>query len=106
MIQKQTYVDDVLSEGHDISEAKEKMHQNVQLCKVGGFDLRKCPSNSPELLHNLPCEWLTKICMIFFRLDNTTAVLGIKWKSNENSFRFTSASFSVPNRVTKRLILS
>ena len=99
-------MDDVLSGGHDITEAKEKMHQTVQLCKVGSFNLRKCLSNSPELLENLPGESLTKNCMSFFRSDNTTAVLRLKWRPNEDSFRFTIASFRVPNRVTKRLILS
>ena len=77
VVDKETYVDDVLSGGHSISETKLKRQDVNELLKSGGFSLRKWVSNNAEILEDVPVEHLASDAKLLSDTSLVTSVLGL-----------------------------
>ncbi|XP_060525309.1 uncharacterized protein LOC132701444 [Cylas formicarius] len=99
----QTYIDDIIGVTDSLEEARELRDQLVSLLKLGGFELRKWASNSPELLSSLPASYHQPVSLCGD--DNPSLkVLGLQWCSLRDVFSY---RIQVVDRTcTKRNILS
>lgn len=59
IINKECYMDDMLSGGHTLEQTLQKQSQLIDILKKGGFELRKWLSNEPEIFSQLPKEYVT-----------------------------------------------
>ena len=66
VLEKETYVDDTLSGGHSIAEAKAKQQEAHDIQMKSVFKLRKFVSSNAELLSHLPEDLLAKECTTLF----------------------------------------
>ena len=64
VLQRDVYMDDVVTGADSIPEASELQAELRHLCKAGGFNLRKWASNQPSLMEKVPsgdaipeCQW-------------------------------------------------
>lgn len=105
IIQREIYVDDVLSGADSIPEAQEKIRQINECLKAGCFTLQKWTSNDEELLTNVSLEKQAKTSSVSLKSDLVRA-LGILWQPRSDSFVFTSHSKEEAYRVSKRTVLS
>ncbi|XP_046387356.1 uncharacterized protein LOC124156925 [Ischnura elegans] len=106
ILSEETYMDDVLSGGHDIQTALLKQQEVINLCKVGGFPLRKWLSNAPALMEQLPNDLLASEPELLFEDDSDFAVLGLTWQPNEDYFKFSVKIKQYSEPWTKRRVLS
>ncbi|XP_046396398.1 uncharacterized protein LOC124163497 isoform X1 [Ischnura elegans] len=106
VLEKETYMDDVLSGDHEIHTALAKQKDVINLCMVGGFSLRKWHSNSSTLLQWLPQELLASEPESLFANDSIFAVLGLNWQPSEDCFNFNVKIDQKVEQWTKRLVLS
>ncbi|XP_075167628.1 uncharacterized protein LOC142239732 [Haematobia irritans] len=107
ILQNQIYVDDVLSGGHSLPEAKYYLTQLVDLLDSAGFPLKKLTANHTDILENLPPEDLLN--EDFLKLENTSEAktLGIRWNAMNDLFYYKVSVITVPTPpLTKRKILS
>ncbi|XP_060516106.1 uncharacterized protein LOC132695675 [Cylas formicarius] len=99
----QTYIDDIIGGTDSLEEARDLRDQLVSLLKLGGFELRKWASNSPELLSSLPASHHQPVSLCGD--DNPSLkVLGLQWCPLRDVFSY---RIQVTDRTcTKRNILS
>ncbi|XP_039276065.1 uncharacterized protein LOC120349651 [Nilaparvata lugens] len=103
VLTSQTYVDDLLGGSNNFSEAQTLISELIELLSLGSFELRKWNSNTPELIANLPAEFLENQDCMFD--DNATAkVLGIVYSPLADNFRYFISPFN--GQITKRTVLS
>lgn len=60
VLNKDVYVDDILSGAATLDEARGIFHQLRDLCMAGGFPLKKWASNEKNVLKNIPVGDLSK----------------------------------------------
>jgi len=53
-LRRDVYMDDVLTGAATIPDAKQLQHQLIEICKAGGFPLKKWSANNASLLEDLP----------------------------------------------------
>ncbi|XP_075157751.1 uncharacterized protein LOC142231017 [Haematobia irritans] len=106
VLRNETYVDDVLSGGHDIEEAKAKQLQLMQILKSANFPLKKITSNNDLLLQHLAREDLLDEDFLKFDESSTTKTLGIGWNAKSDEFFYKVESIERNVVTTKRIILS
>ncbi|XP_070526948.1 uncharacterized protein [Cardiocondyla obscurior] len=104
ILEKETYMDDILTGADTLSDAKEKLYQLIKICSAGGFVLKKWAASLPELLKTIPSvqgqgeplEW---------HPAEGHSILGLHWHPVTDSFTFkvNPTADLVP---TKREILS
>ncbi|XP_075167803.1 uncharacterized protein LOC142239957 [Haematobia irritans] len=107
ILKHQVYVDDILSGGHSLAEAKYYLLQLIALLDSAGFPLKKLTANHTEILNQMPPEDLLN--EDFLKLENTseTKTLGIRWNALTDMFYYKISNISVPSApLTKRKILS
>ncbi|XP_055605769.1 uncharacterized protein LOC129753943 [Uranotaenia lowii] len=106
VIQKGTYVDDIIS-GHDDHDTMiETCKQLMEMLKSAGFVLRKWASNYKTVLSGVPEElWETSTEL---ELDRSQAVktLGLLWFPQEDVFKFKIPALPDLEIVTKRIVVS
>lgn len=100
--ESELYMDDLVTSVKDTEVATDLSRQLIDLFKLGGFDLVKWASNSPELLSSLPSSHCAPID---FSASSSIKILGLSWNPKEDVFSFTSTP-EYPNKCTKRIILS
>ncbi|XP_075163012.1 uncharacterized protein LOC142235634 [Haematobia irritans] len=107
ILRDQIYVDDVLSGGHSIAEAKYYLLQLMDLLNSAGFPLKKLTSNHPDILAQMsPADLLNED---FLKLEDCseTKTLGIRWNAMSDAFHYEVSNISIPSApLTKRKILS
>ncbi|XP_033213669.1 uncharacterized protein LOC117170746 [Belonocnema kinseyi] len=74
---KDRYVDDILTGAHEVEVALRLQDHLIKLMKAGGFRLRKCVSNQPELLKKLDASDSLRPTWISFSTDNPVRELVI-----------------------------
>ncbi|XP_043482131.1 uncharacterized protein LOC122511131 [Leptopilina heterotoma] len=106
VIEKETYVDDVLSGEFEVETAIDKVHEVDSLFRAGGFVLKKWISNNPEILKYIPedCKATTSVwepeSEICYR------PLGIMWSPMTDCFQI-RVQFPHDSKLpTKRSVLS
>ncbi|XP_067639413.1 uncharacterized protein [Eurosta solidaginis] len=102
----ETYVDDILSGGHNIQSTLNSMTQVIEALKSAGFPLRKMSANHPEILKPVPDPDLLDVDFLKFRDSSSTKTLGIQWNALTDTFTYTYDPPSAENTTTKRQILS
>ncbi|XP_076301926.1 uncharacterized protein LOC143220071 [Lasioglossum baleicum] len=106
VLQKEIYMDDVLSGGHSLETAGLKQKQVLELCKVGGFPLRKWLSNEQSLLEWLPRDSIAVETEILLQDNFSYGVLGLQWLPQRDLFQYKTDMGVCPTTWTKRLVLS
>ena len=106
ILNEEVYMDDTLSGSHTIDLGKQKISQVIQICKVGGFELRKWAANDVRLLEDLPPNLLAADSNILFEEESHFAILGMSWCPNSDEFQFLPKTQETPVHWTKRKIAS
>ncbi|XP_055527362.1 uncharacterized protein LOC129719983 [Wyeomyia smithii] len=87
-LQKNMYVDDLISGDSTIEQAIQLRNQLNELLKKGGFNLRKWCSNAPEVLNDLPQDLFGTQSLRKFEPDDIVKTLGMSWEPKGDLFRF------------------
>lgn len=105
IIEKDFYVDDLLTGAHTILQAKQLRNDLITLLREGGFELRKWRSNkNTEIIddqttiddsYHIPSD----------KLENTKT-LGLMWNSTQDIFTFCINFKHNISKHTKRTVLS
>ncbi|XP_059223988.1 uncharacterized protein LOC131997292 [Stomoxys calcitrans] len=107
VLKDQVYVDDILSGGHSIIEAKSFLLELIDLLSTAGFPLKKLTANHPQILKNLPPEDLLYEDFLKLEDSSETKTLGIRWNAMTDTFLYKVANLDFPSApFTKRKILS
>ncbi|XP_059222203.1 uncharacterized protein LOC131996641 [Stomoxys calcitrans] len=107
ILRTQIYVDDILSGGHTITEARSHVLELIDLLNSAGFPLKKMTANHSKILQHLPPEDL--LTEDFLKIEETsdTKTLGIRWNAMSDQFYYKVTNISIPSTpITKRKILS
>ncbi|XP_049308683.1 uncharacterized protein LOC125777638 [Bactrocera dorsalis] len=105
IIQRDFYVDDLITGAHTVEEVKEIMKQTSDLLGKGNFKIRKWCSNKPEVLSNVPDTDKEKL----IKFDDgsvLTKTLGLQWNPDADIFIFSFTSRQNNTKITKRSVLS
>ncbi|XP_058448639.1 uncharacterized protein LOC131428610 [Malaya genurostris] len=108
VIQKDFYVDDMLSGADSLEEANVLISEVMEVTSSAGFTLRKWNSNAAQLLSKLPKQLLDERSAL--ELDSSSATvktLGLLWDTSTDSFCFNFPQWrSTSVAITKRSIHS
>ncbi|XP_076684104.1 uncharacterized protein LOC143377072 [Andrena cerasifolii] len=104
ILRRDVYMDDVVTGTDSVQEALELQEELRQLCKAGGFNLRKWASNEPALMELLPTG--DTIPEVKWQTEATHTALGVHWSVLDDSFRVRVQAGPVGQQVTRRLVLS
>ena len=106
ILEDQTYMDDVTSGGHSKEEAEQKVQQVREICKVGGFELRKWLANDPDIIRTIPEQDLAAEAALLFEEESRFSILGMSWQPNLDNFQFIPSVENTPAVWTKRKVAS
>jgi len=102
-VERDFYVDDLLTGADTITDAKLIIQETEQLLRLGLFELSKWASNCPQLLANVG-DRQNKSTIIS---DHThSRVLGVRWDHSEDSLYLSHEANVNQHDVFKRAILS
>lgn len=106
VLRKSIFVDDILT-GHDSVKSAQALQQElIDLLALGGFQLSKWTSNSPQLLEQFPDDQCDMPKDFDIRPEsNSIKVLGIQWIPQRDEFTY-RISLPPMTQSTKRSILS
>lgn len=105
-IQNEFYVDDFMSGGFSVEEAREKQTQVRALLKNYHLTLRKWSSNNVHTLSNVPTDLLELSKDVNFDETEFRKTLGIFWSQSKDAFFFSITVPTGTGKFTKRQILS
>ncbi|XP_015121547.1 uncharacterized protein LOC107044257 [Diachasma alloeum] len=105
ILERDFYVDDVLTGASSIQEARETQEELQKLLLAGGMNLGKWASSHPESLASVPRIAVALDPTSQLDQKETVKVLGVQWNMNLDAFKF-SVSADNPSKATKRGILS
>ncbi|XP_065356502.1 uncharacterized protein LOC135950906 [Calliphora vicina] len=106
ILRQETYVDDILSGGHTVEEAKDSQSQILDTLKSAGFILKKITANDTQLLAQIPTEDLYDSNLLRFHETSATKTLGIKWNALTDEFTYSFSPIPQAESITKRKMLS
>ncbi|XP_039308423.1 uncharacterized protein LOC120356777 [Solenopsis invicta] len=105
VIQRDTYVDDILTGADTLDEARVLRDELTGLCAAGGFPLRKWAANSDAVLTDIPLEHRQVQDSRAWDADVEHFTLGLLWHPREDYFAFRIRPLDA-GQVTKRIVLS
>ncbi|XP_012285896.1 uncharacterized protein LOC105702705 [Orussus abietinus] len=107
-LEKDFYVDDVLTGADDLDTALAIQKQLIDLLVTGGFLLRKWVANHPQLLEQVPVELRLSSSLISLAADEQVKTLGLFWNPSSDAFQFKISLLAARanHQPTKRSILS
>ncbi|XP_077268718.1 uncharacterized protein LOC143900848 [Temnothorax americanus] len=102
-VERDFYVDDILTGADTIEDAKRIRDEIVQLLRLGAFQFSKWASNCPLLLENVDNPHLNTVA-----ITNSTdsRILGIQWDQARDVLQFSYKTQDYSSIVNKRGILS
>ncbi|XP_024869084.1 uncharacterized protein LOC112452878 [Temnothorax curvispinosus] len=102
-VERDFYVDDILTGADTIEDAKRIRDEIVQLLRLGAFQLSKWASNCSLLLENVDNPHLNTVA-----ITNSTdsRILGIQWDQARDVLQFSYKTQDYSSIVNKRGILS
>ena len=106
ILEEETYMDDVTSGAFDKATAKEKLRQVTEICKVGGFRLRKWLANDEEPLEGLSPDSLVSEPSSLLKEDSQFSILGLQWQPGPDQVQFLPKAQDKPEKWTKRIVAS
>ena len=104
ILQRDVYMDDVVTGADSIEEATDLQSELRQLCKAGGFNLRKWASNQPALMEKLPAGDAIPVCK--WQAGETYTALGVHWSLVDDCFRVQVQPHAADSGITRRRVLS
>jgi len=102
---RDVYVDDILSGDASVDRTRDMLNQTRELCKAGGFPLRKWAANDPQLLDSIPEEDLSAPGARLWSQGSSHPTLGLQWHPEQDSFSFCVRPIDI-GVVTRRSVLS
>ncbi|XP_058809931.1 uncharacterized protein LOC131675102 [Phymastichus coffea] len=106
VLERDLYMDDFLSGGHDLETAKRIRDQLVELLKAGGFHLRKWVANDPELLVDISTDDRLRPSWVNFSTGGPVSELGVTWDPLADCFRLRAMPPLTSGPLTKRTALA
>ncbi|XP_058447612.1 uncharacterized protein LOC131427994 [Malaya genurostris] len=106
IIQKGTYMDDVLSGHDDLQLLRRTCEQLQKMLSSAGFVLRKWASNEPPVLASIPPELWEVSAELEIDRSEAVKTLGLLWFPQSDTFNFKIPSMSDQSLVTKRIVVS
>ncbi|XP_036344598.1 uncharacterized protein LOC118753833 [Rhagoletis pomonella] len=106
ILTEETYVDDILTDGHDIPTCLTTQSQIIQCLLSAGLPLKKITANHPELLKHIPTEDLLDSNFLKLDSSSSTKTLGIRWNALNDAFSYSTEPIQPTTSATKRQILS
>lgn len=103
-LRQDTYMDDVLTGAFSLQEAKELQIQLTELCRVGGFPLRKWSTNHDGVLQRVPADHKLQHDSRSWQPHESHATLGLQWHPSVDAFLFTIPAVEIPT-ATKQTVL-
>lgn len=103
VLRRDVYMDDILTGAASLTEAREIQRQLSQLCKAGGFPLKKWSATDPELLKDVPAT--ERADLRAWEPHESHSMLGLQWHPSVDQFSFSMRRFE-PHPTTKRTVLS
>ncbi|XP_035457903.2 uncharacterized protein LOC118281435 [Spodoptera frugiperda] len=106
ILQKEFYVDDLVSGHNSLERAKQLQNDLIQLLQRGGMNLRKWSSNCTKLLEHLREDQISKT-NFDFKQEDCMKTLGLGWNPTLDTFTFNwNLKQNSPKGLTKRALLS
>jgi hypothetical protein len=100
------YIDDLLTG----SDSKEKLltirDQLIKILNSGGFELSKWTSNEATCLPHSNNRNVNNGSVVQLDKGSETKTLGLYWNFSEDQLKYNISPMSIPNKTTKRNILS
>ncbi|XP_033363222.1 uncharacterized protein LOC117241396 [Bombus vosnesenskii] len=103
-LQRDFYVDDVLTGVDTRVEARSLRTELTELLKLAGLNIRKWASNDRELLRGLPEKDIND--KLLLGESQTFKTLGVVWNSFDDSILYSVKIDNADSRITKRTISS
>lgn len=104
ILQRDLYVDDLLTGADSVEEILGIRDEIISLLRRGGFHIRQWASNHRHALDNLDRKTFGNDVAI--EKSSVSKTLGIVWDANSDRFIYSIRQITVPDRLTKRYILS
>ncbi|XP_029671985.1 uncharacterized protein LOC115240772 [Formica exsecta] len=105
VLRRDVYMDDVLTGAPTVAETEEIQQQLTQICRAGGFPLKKWSANHSSLLESLPAEDLLQREPRWWQPGESHATLGLRWHPHNDNFAFSTPTMRL-DRISKRTVLS
>ncbi|XP_070516636.1 uncharacterized protein [Cardiocondyla obscurior] len=102
---KDTYMDDVLTGRPIIEAARDIRLQLTQLCRAGGFPLRKWSASDPAILDGLDDEDLLRREPLWWQPSEGHLILGLRWYPCRDEFSFVAPRLPF-EIISRRSVLS
>ncbi|XP_071576344.1 uncharacterized protein [Temnothorax nylanderi] len=102
-VQRDIYMDDLLTGADSITEAREARDEVIALLREGGFELSKWLSSCPELLDHM-LDSSNDVMTI--NEGRSSSILGIHWNQAQDRFYLSYKPLEAQAVVSKRTILS
>ncbi|XP_055619069.1 uncharacterized protein LOC129764228 [Toxorhynchites rutilus septentrionalis] len=106
VLQKDFYMDDMLTGSHDISKLKEICTQVVGVLETAELPLRKFSSNSQEILNMFPDQLKETKTLLEFDTHSQIKTLGLLWEPHTDVIKYKVPRWAPIQSYTKRSILS
>ncbi len=106
-MQKDFYVDDLLSGADIVQEADQLRRETCDILESAGMTIRKWRTNSAKFRNLIPSELQESSPLIILSPDNTPKALGVHWDVAKDTLHIaTPINISIPKSITKRVITS
>ncbi|XP_055604159.1 uncharacterized protein LOC129752396 [Uranotaenia lowii] len=108
ILQRDFYMDDLFTGGQNIDEVRNLRKELEELCKLGGFELRKFGSNSTAVIDEVPMENRAIQSSVDLDRDPCIKTLGLNWDPSEDHLCYKIQLSCDPENfvLTKRIALS
>ena len=103
-VEKDMYVDDLITGVNSIEGAIKIREETTALLKEAGFNIRQWASNSMAVLHDLEEHQVNS--KLDLSHDNTLKTLGVFWNAKRDKYVYSVRDLNLNDKITKRNILS
>lgn len=103
VVKNDFYIDDCLTGADSVDEALVLSREVEHILRNGGFELCKWSSNCQELIQLMKG---TSASIVELNEDDDTKVLGLRWNTATDELTFQVISSDMPQRPTKRQVMS
>ncbi|XP_036150741.1 uncharacterized protein LOC118648525 [Monomorium pharaonis] len=102
-VQRDFYVDDMLTGGNTLQEVETIRDETIQLLRLGCFELSKWASNNKELLTPVTSQVEESVVI---NKEANACILGVQWNPTSDTFHFSYEPDKAYDTVSKRVMLS
>ncbi|XP_029159092.1 uncharacterized protein LOC114931277 [Nylanderia fulva] len=99
------YMDDILTGAETMKEAEVMLQQLINICKAGGFSLKKWSANHSLLLNQVGPDDRLQQKARWWLPGASHSTLGLRWQPRDDRFAFATKRINL-STITKRSVLS